>query len=944
MRQHALAAVEDPTLLNCKLCPRTTKNLRGYIAHMNWHSSASNFRCPICLKQFSQRGHLTTHYRTHVKKNETRLNDVFSDQQPCKVTDFQCHVCNKYMPTLVSLTFHVRWHSSTAGRAAMRYECSKCNIAFTSKTRHVMHMRMHADSNSPYKCHICGRGCKSPAHLTSHVKSHSFANRVKKIGQSVMCPVCDQLYPNQLKLQRHLQRSHPDSKMVKKNDPGAEDLPIIRHICRICGKEFHTEHKLKMHTRRHNMKPNFYICSICDKRTLSLKVHNMHIKAHLNERFKDCPLKCNYCEERFVRRKELHVHVYKVHDILENYISKVDNKRNVTELKEYQCHVCFKVLAHESTYLRHLDYHNSMRCNYCFKYFTNKPFAQAHMMYDCDRKKMLGGNDTFDKKLKCPVCYKAFAVSVKLHCHMKVQHNLQPQESRLEQDRSTVCDFCFVTQPSEQQMIRHRSVHLRFNTYYGCHFCPKKFCTLPLFYRHKKTHTYRHYTENPLRCEDCPETFVYFPDYSTHLQDVHGKEVNWVIMPKPSPVQECPICKKRFSHLHNHLMYHEKFKCKRCSEYFLSDTAFAAHPCLEDDLPDQGEEAAVVQVSEPLTSTKQFNRNLEPYEECDFCFKPFTVNYTKSRHYTTHNKMLSFGCRYCNKTFTSHTLFKLHSPSHRLRHYKTNPLRCKHCGETFIKFGLYMRHLKDVHDDKESMILRPSYPPEECKVCKKTFECIHLHYRFHMQFQCTSCLKYIVSEKLFKAHICGNKEEDQSKIFEYDGDIQPLSVAMFDYDTLRHRSINIDPADASPDQSKDFSLEDIDITPTELDNSALNSVDLTNMSYSPDITDSNQDMIVSIPDQLLFGNYKPSNSNGSFENFTPVISSTVSLSSNPAIITPKGDLNESKEEDEDVILELDTDDSEVDEGKESAEELIKIVDDLESSFTLPNEQANLEKE
>lgn len=766
MREHYQDKNLDPKILTCSICNRKSKHLRAAMAHMNYHKQTrfqnKDYQCSICKRVFQFRKVYLSHMAIHYKRGDSIQKTVvgcIGDNVENDVNDgtHTCNICGKVCDSENSLKHHTIWHKSKTSLYGARHECRICNLQFTSKKWLDVHTRTHyEDDNGPFKCNVCGKGFTSEQYYRRHLKSHNFDHeshkkRIERLRKDkVKCPICNRYYPDVVKLIRHLRRTHPESKMIKE-DPDAP--PQKYYACKLCAKVFLDEKRLQHHEEAHLRKPEFFKCKFCGKKTISLKNHRVHIKSHLTTKHTDNPLKCPHCEEVFVKGYDLHHHLRDVHDINETWIAERTEQALNGPLKDLQCSVCLKILASKGNFQRHIDYHNSLRCNYCFDYFSALRFLEGHLAFACEKKQLIGNTEIYPKKVKCHICYKAFHLQVKLDCHLRTQHGITVCREASSEKKESVCDYCFKVFENEYALNTHKIYH-RTIGHYGCMYCKKKFNTLTVYRKHKNHHLSQHNVDNPTKCEHCDETFVAFRQFINHMKEVHGDDKEWVVMPKDSVEETCPICNKVFLNLHRHLDYHEENRCKKCREYFYSTIDFDNHLCaIESD-----DEASVN--CEPGKEQK--------YEECRFCFKPVTKKYSKRLHDQIHKGSGSISCRFCPLKFKTIDAFNIHAFSHRSRKYNKRPIKCRKCGEKFVQYGPFMRHMKSVHKSTKKVHYRTTVKPEKCLVCGDEFPNLHNHYRAHLLNQCHLCRKYFTSYKVFSNHECDKEDSDPSKVFTSD--------------------------------------------------------------------------------------------------------------------------------------------------------------------------------
>ncbi|KAM9398975.1 uncharacterized protein ACWYII_031383 [Salvelinus alpinus] len=132
------------------------------------------------------------------------------------------------------------------------------------------------------QCADCGRVLSSAAALESHASLHSGK-------RPFACSACGKDFPDLKGLNRHA-RVHGDQR---------------GHQCPQCSKTFVYRFGLTKHEQVVHCGVRPFVCPICDKRLITQRDLEAHIRVHTGEK----PFACSLCVKRFKRRVELNVHL-----------------------------------------------------------------------------------------------------------------------------------------------------------------------------------------------------------------------------------------------------------------------------------------------------------------------------------------------------------------------------------------------------------------------------------------------------------------------------------------------------------------------------------------------------------------------------------------------------------------------------------------------------------
>nr|CAD7265638.1 unnamed protein product [Timema shepardi] len=205
------------------------------------------YSCIHCDRSFSKIGHLSLHEKGHI------------EEKP-----HVCRECGKCFKFKGNLNRHSIVHSDTSP-----YHCKVCDKSFTARHHFSNHSLLHSDAPT-CKCDVCGRYFKLHNRLTLHGESKSNSDKcevcdrclklkydftqrilVKKRKEDYKCEECDLCFKTRGDLQVHT-REH-------------------RYDCEGCGRCFKTKHMLAVHSCAANPKERTHKCNVCNKRFLKEK-------------------------------------------------------------------------------------------------------------------------------------------------------------------------------------------------------------------------------------------------------------------------------------------------------------------------------------------------------------------------------------------------------------------------------------------------------------------------------------------------------------------------------------------------------------------------------------------------------------------------------------------------------------------------------------------------
>lgn len=568
-----------PYLLNngftCAVCGESFERFAALHSHAFDHFSKSV--CSECGMHFAgdrlRKHMLRIHENTRqIKLDRFKLGEYDARQNASIILEysnvcpfkwrrnvFGCAYCPYTSPDFVDLRNHMFGHSIKADRI---------KILRNSRPTHVF----KADV-SDMKCDICQEDIDNLTSLMDHLKDEHERPLKKEYGagitpyllkDSFKCAYspCSEIFDCFIKLNTHVLTHN------------------VKYTCSICGQNFSCKDGLRNHTVRTHRQHNTNTIKLVPKYSKSKARWRSgfyddarHNAAIIVQYSNACPFKwhrnafgcanCDYTSAEFGLIKS---HVLKDGCRGLRYARPTDMlKAEVTDLK---CNLCDQSFTDVKTLLYHLgENHNKTikkeHGHGIIPYLLNDNYSCADCGIEFDRFNKLNCHmNQHYANYVCSICGEAFTNSARLR-HHTWQHKASREKVKI---KCSACELIFETRYEKQKHMQ--SKHGLFP--HKCPYCTEVFTTYTLRVEHLND---AHGKKIDYPCNMCPEVFKSASRRSKHIRYFHIKDKEVA----------CSICEYRcisVAQLRRHMIRHggeRKYKCEVCKKAYPRKGALALH-------------------------------------------------------------------------------------------------------------------------------------------------------------------------------------------------------------------------------------------------------------------------------------------------------------------------------------------------------------------------------
>ncbi|KAJ8920156.1 hypothetical protein NQ315_011817 [Exocentrus adspersus] len=539
------------------------------------------------------------------------------------------------------------------------------------------------------------------------------------------------------------------------NLPLLEPQEVHNWPCYECSEKFTSSVELQNHLNVHD--------EVKDENTRPRKKLSRS-KRRLMKWCQTEAVECNVCSEIFFQYS---YNLLKNHVVEKHNLSNASVEDHFSVVVNYKCETCGTGFKSESLLKIHNFGHDPDSseeqlyhvCPGCLRKFPTQRQLVMHVAQHALPKVIVQ-----PERVKCPVCYKMFAVRERLQRHMLVHGS--------EESKPLQCKTCNKRFLNNSALACHVKTHFVGKKVFECPICKESFDHVLKL----KLHVPKHCHNNTFTCPHCNKLFNKYSIIRKHIRAFHCERKH-----------TCQHCSKMFptlDKLRMHLLRHSdhrEFLCADCGKQFKRKDKLNEH-CKR--MHSEERENTIPKLAKPVIAlSKKLAPKVEPTDfhrfiyKCHACLVGFKrrgmlVNHLAKRHPEIRPDSVpelnlpilqttrDYYCQYCDKVYKSSSKRKAHilknhpgaalpmsnrkqgsllaglpNPtfSQTVGSITTRPQSCKWCHKQYASKAKLLQHQRKKH--MEQMTSEAGPEKEECNVSNKTTQMVQAENSIVQEYQ-----------------------------------------------------------------------------------------------------------------------------------------------------------------------------------------------------------------